>query len=141
MPNSQVFTGLLVRRTQQAHLALWQLLVSREISSPQFGVLAELNSQPGISQADLCLRLDLDKSTINDLVNRLVNRSLIYRNKDVFDRRKYVLTLTALGLAELGVLQPKVATLDEALTSGLSASERTQLQVLLSKLLENTKMN
>ena len=136
MPGYRIYTGLLVRRAQQAHLALWQQLVSRDISSPQFGVLSELKLETGISQADLGAKLDLDKSTITDIVNRLDERGLITRTKDLTDRRKYQLKLTKLGESELRMLQPRVAQMDKSLTKTLQDDELDALHQLLLKLLD-----
>jgi len=136
MPGDRIYTGLLVRRAQQAHLALWQQLVSRDISSPQFGVLSELKLETGISQADLGAKLDLDKSTITDIVNRLDERGLITRTKDLTDRRKYQLKLTKLGESELKMLQPRVAQMDKTLTRTLQDDELDALHQLLLKLLD-----
>jgi len=136
MPGDRIYTGLLVRRAQQAHLALWQQLVSRDISSPQFGVLSELKLETGISQADLGAKLDLDKSTITDIVNRLDERGLITRTKDLTDRRKYQLKLTKLGESELRMLQPRVAQMDKTLTRTLQDDELDSLHQLLLKLLD-----
>jgi DNA-binding MarR family transcriptional regulator len=136
MPGDRIYTGLLVRRAQQAHLALWQQLVSRDISSPQFGVLSELKLETGISQADLGAKLDLDKSTITDIVNRLGERGLITRTKDLTDRRKYQLKLTKLGESELRMLQPRVAQMDKTLTRTLQDDELDALHQLLLKLLD-----
>ena len=136
MPGDRIYTGLLVRRAQQAHLALWQQLVSRDISSPQFGVLSELKLETGISQADLGAKLDLDKSTITDIVNRLDERGLITRTKDLTDRRKYQLKLTKLGDSELKLLKPRVAQMDKTLTRTLQDDELDALHQLLLKLLD-----
>ena len=136
MPGDRIYTGLLVRRAQQAHLALWQQLVSRDISSPQFGVLSELKLETGISQADLGAKLDLDKSTITDIVNRLDERGLITRTKDLTDRRKYQLKLTKLGDSELKLLKPRVAQMDKTLTKTLQDDELDSLHQLLLKLLD-----
>lgn len=129
------YTGILIRRAQQAHVFHWQRIVSAEISGPQFGVLTALMTTPGLSQADLCSQLDLDRSTIADIVHRLVNRGLVKRARDGKDQRRYNLTLTDLGIAETKALEPKVAKLDIELTTFLTQQEHDQLHKLLLKLL------
>jgi DNA-binding MarR family transcriptional regulator len=131
------FTGYLIRRAQQAHVAVWQREVSTEISSPQFGVLSVLNQSPGQSQAKLCEELDLDRSTIADIVQRLDRRGLIERNRHQADRRRNVLYLTPMGLAEYERLLPRVGTLDHVLTSRLSDSEAAELRRLLAAVLDH----
>jgi DNA-binding MarR family transcriptional regulator len=64
-------TGHLIRRAQQRHAALWQEHVSAEVSSVQYAALAVLERMPGASQSELGAELDLDRSTIADIVSRL----------------------------------------------------------------------
>jgi DNA-binding MarR family transcriptional regulator len=116
---------------QQRHMSLWQNLVSSEITGPQFGVIAALHRSPGLSQADLCLELDLDRSTIADLIGRLVDREIVTREDHDVDKRRYSLSLSELGEAEYTQLEPRVSALDKALTKNLSAQEHDELQRLL----------
>lgn len=131
------FTGYLIRRAQQAHVAVWQRDVSAEISGPQFGVLRALHDAPGLSQIALCDELDLDRSTIADLVVRLDRRGLISRTRHSTDRRRNALQLTAHGEAELERLRPRVRALDETLTTRLSVAERDDLRRLLQAVIDH----
>lgn len=137
MSTQRRYTGLLIRRAQQAHMFHWQRIVSSEVSSPQFGVLSCLKTDPGLSQADLCSELDLDRSTIADIVQRLVDRGYVSRERHAEDKRRYCLFLTPQGTSEYEALVPRVSELDAELTAQLTASEHDQLQALLEKLLEN----
>lgn len=131
MDTEKTFTGLLIRRAQQAHIYMWQRLVSDEFSSPQFGVMRALHNSEDMSQADLCDYLDLDRSTIADMVKRLVDRGIILRERHHDDKRRYCLKLTELGEQEYVTLLPKVSELDNALTRRLSEAEHGELQRLL----------
>jgi DNA-binding MarR family transcriptional regulator len=131
----EVYTGYLIRRAQQAHVAVWQREVSGDVSSPQFGVLSSLIEHPGASQADLCAVLDLDRSTIADIVLRLLRRGLVSRERHTDDRRRNTLYLSESGRQEYLRLLPRVARVDEALTHGLTVTERDDLRSLLTKLL------
>lgn len=130
------FTGFLIRRAQQAHVAVWQREVSAEVTSVQFGVLNLLHRAPGASQRELCDGLDLDRSTIADIVARLQARGLIERIRDTKDRRRNILHLSERGEAEWHALIPRVRRVDHILTDTLSATDRAELQRLLSTLLD-----
>jgi DNA-binding MarR family transcriptional regulator len=130
-------TGHLLRRAQQLHVAVWLRDVSSETSSVQFAALTVLDQRPGASQRDLGRALDLDRSTIADLVVRMVRRGLIGRERDEDDRRRNVLHLTAAGRDELARLRPRVESIEPTLTAGLSPSERDQLRRLLHRALEH----
>lgn len=132
--------GYLFRRAQQAHVALWQREVSTEITSVQFGVLNILAATPGASQKELGDALDLDRSTIADIVARLQRRGLIHRTRDSTDRRRNVLELTETGEREFAALVPGVRRVDEALTEALDAGGRAELKRLLSIVLASTRV-
>ncbi|WP_291048976.1 MarR family winged helix-turn-helix transcriptional regulator [Herbiconiux sp.] len=131
------YTGYLIRRAQQAHVAAWQREVSAEVTSVQFGVLNVLAGTPGASQQHLVERLDLDRSTIADIVARLERRGLIERIRDGADKRRNVLHLTPLGETELAALLPRVARVDEVLTAGLTGEDAATLRRILTALLDS----
>lgn len=128
-------TGHLIRRAQQRHAALWQEQVSADVSSVQYAALAVLDRMPGASQSELGDELDLDRSTIADIVSRLERRRLIERSPHESDRRRYSLRLTPAGLAEVDQLRPLVAEANAKLTEGLSAGELATLRKLLKRIL------
>lgn len=130
------FTGFLIRRAQQAHVAVWQREVSAEVTSVQFGVLNLLHRTPGSSQRELCDGLDLDRSTIADIVARLQARGLIERIRDTKDRRRNILHLSKRGEAEWLLLIPRVQRVDHILTDTLAPADRGELQRLLTALLD-----
>jgi DNA-binding MarR family transcriptional regulator len=131
------YTGYLIRRAQQAHVAVWQREVSADVTSVQFGVLNVLAGSPGASQQHLVERLDLDRSTIADIVRRLEQRKLIERERDGADKRRNRVHLTHLGRAELDYLLPRVAKVDEVLTRGLSSDEASALRRILATVLDS----
>lgn len=134
-PEPLRYTGHLLRRAQQVHLAVWQQEVSTEVTSVQFAALAVLDRMPGASQAELGADLFLDRSTIADVVSRMVRRGLIARTQDTVDRRRKTLTLTADGRAALETLRPRVEAIEPLLTGGLTTVERADLRRLLDKML------
>lgn len=130
-------TGHLLRRAQQLHLAVWLRDVSAETTSVQFAVLTVLDQRPGASQRELGRVLDLDRSTIADLVTRMVRRGLIVRERDEGDGRRNILQLTSAGRDELAHLRPRVEAIEPTLTAGLRPKERDELRRLLHRMLEH----
>ena len=130
-------TGHLLRRAQQLHLAVWLRDVSSETTSVQFAVLTVLDQRLRASQRDLGRALDLDRSTIADLIARMVRRGLIERERDPDDRRRNVLQLTPTGREQLARLRPRVEAIEPTLTGGLSPHERAELRRLLYQVLEH----
>lgn len=134
-PEPLRYTGHLLRRAQQLHATLWIRMVSHEVTSVQFAALAVLERRPGISQRDLGGELDLDRSTIADMVTRMARRGVVTREQSASDRRRNTLSLTPEGRAELTQLRPGVQEVEAALTTALSADERATLRSLLRILL------
>lgn len=132
----QRYTGYLVRRAQQRHVAAWARLVSTETTSVQYAVLAVLERLGESSQRQLCAAVDLDRSTIADLVARMERRGLLARRRAEADRRRNVTVLTAQGRAELERLRPGVEAVERELTGGLDAAERAALRGALRRLLD-----
>jgi len=129
------YTGSLVRRAQQRHLAVWLSEVSAEVTSVQYATLVVLQQTPGVNQRQLGDELDLDRSTIADLVARMVRHGLIERTSDPADKRSNVLFLTAAGRKQLTTLRPRVEGVERILTAALSPQECSELRRLLSALL------
>ena len=129
-------TGSLIRRAQQRHVAEWNRLVSKTITSVQFAALAVLAHQPEASQRELGDALEMDRSTIADLAARLERHGLVERAQDPADKRRYILRLTALGKNELERLRPLADEVEQALPRSLQASELKLLHTLLYALLK-----
>jgi MarR family transcriptional regulator, temperature-dependent positive regulator of motility len=129
------FTGSLVRRAQQRHVAVWLAEVSAEITSVQYAALEILQRTPGVNQRQLGDELDIDRSTIADLVARMVRNGLIERSDDPVDKRSYVLYLTASGKKQLATLRPRVEEVERVLTARLTQRECVELRRLLLALL------
>ncbi|MEP9382002.1 MarR family transcriptional regulator [Nocardioides sp. KR10-350] len=132
-PEPQRHLGYLIRRAQQRHVAVWQREASADISSVQYAALAVLDRLPGASQRELGDELDLDRSTIADLVARLERAGLVERLQDASDRRRKVLRLTARGAAEHVRLRPGVERVQAALVADLDPDERSVLRALLRR--------
>ena len=90
--------GHLARRLQQAHHLLWNAMVSQEITSPQFAVLNSLTAEPGLDQRTVGERVGLDRSTVAEVITRLLRRELLDKVRDPNDGRRFLLRLTEDGV-------------------------------------------
>lgn len=136
LPDPYRHTGYLVRRAQQRHVATWTRMVSSDTSSVQYAILAVLSRLGSASQRALCDEVDLDRSTVADLVARMERRGLLARERDPHDHRRKAVTLTDAGRAEYALLAPKVEVADAELTSPLDPDALAALRRALRRLLE-----
>lgn len=126
--------GHLIRRAEQVHTLLWNEHVGARLTSVQYVVLLTLNAFSGIDQRALGRHASLDKSTAGDLVARLVARGFITRIRDIGDRRRNILKLTAAGQSELRIHSPAVLRVQEDLLSPLTGLQQQSFLFLMGRL-------
>ncbi|KRE40787.1 MarR family winged helix-turn-helix transcriptional regulator [Knoellia sp. Soil729] len=132
----QRHTGYLIRRAQQRHVEVWMRTVSTAISTVQYSILVVLDQGGPMSQRELCDAVDLDRSTIADLVARMERRDLIVRRPDPADGRRKTVSLTSHGTTERWRLQPLVELVEQTLTGSLPDSSRDALRAALRQMLD-----
>jgi len=110
------------------------------LSRPRWGVLLRLlaeekrGSPDGVTPTSLSRFQSVSKNTISALLRGLEEQGLVQRALDPADYRLFRIELTPAGRELIQSTAPKrIAHLNE-MVSGLSASEREQLIVLLAKL-------
>lgn len=116
--------GHLARRLQQAHYLLWNVMVSEEITSPQFAVLNALVDEPGLDQRTVGERVGLDRSTMSEVVSRLGRRGLLDKMRDPQDGRRFLLRLTDDGARTHRRLMVRTARMNQMFLAPLSAREQ-----------------
>jgi DNA-binding MarR family transcriptional regulator len=84
--------GSLLRRAQQVHTELWSERV-HDVTGPQYAVLVAVAAWPDVNQRRAGTLASLDKSSIADVVNRLVGKGWLEQVRDPRDGRRRVLTL------------------------------------------------
>lgn len=128
--------GHLARRLQQVIHQLWTASVSTETTPPQFVVLNSLRAAPDIDQRTLGERACLDRSTVADVVARLVQRGLIRRVRDPHDGRRNVLRLTTRGENTHTEVSNRAQIMNEQLLAPLSGDEQLTLVTLLNRVVD-----
>ncbi|MEU0132767.1 MarR family transcriptional regulator [Streptomyces sp. NPDC006296] len=131
--------GHLARRLQQAHHLLWNTTVSEEITSPQFAVLNALTAEPGLDQRTVGERVGLDRSTVAEVVARLVRRGLLDKIRAPQDGRRSLLRLTDEGVRTHTRLARRTAGMNQLFLGPLSADERTVLLDLMRRVAESAE--
>ncbi len=104
------------------------------ITPRQFAVLAAVAASDEPSQTTLVHMTGIDRSTLADIVRRLVERDLLQRRRTRRDARMYAVRLTEKGEAALQQAEPAVRITDERLLAGLAEQERTAFLHTLSRI-------
>ncbi len=90
----------------------------------QLAVLTAIGDKEGLSQTDLVERTGIDRSTMADLIARLLRRGLVNRRRTREDARAYSVKLSPQGTRVLRQAQPGAAATDQRLLASLPAGKR-----------------
>jgi DNA-binding MarR family transcriptional regulator len=102
------------------------------VTQRQFAVLAAVQADEGATQAGLVKVTGIDRSTLADLVARMIAKGLLERERSVLDARANAVRLTDAGRAALEDAAPKTRAADEALLKLLPGSKRAAFLAALS---------
>lgn len=86
------------------------------------------------SQTDLVHVTGVDRSTLADIVRRLVQRGYVHRKRTKHDARAYQLTLTERGRIEFETAAAAALATDAELLSPLTPQERDAFLAMLPKI-------
>jgi MarR family transcriptional regulator, organic hydroperoxide resistance regulator len=111
-----------------------EILVVSDLTLDQWRVLHTLTGQGPLSMSDLSGRTRIPGPTVTRIVDRLVERSLLYRNVDAADRRRVVVHAAERGRALSRSLAPRIAEAERAGLAVLSGAETRTLRRLLERL-------
>lgn len=112
----------LTERLEARGLRLWHLTVMT--------LLADLGPQ---MKTALASRLDMNASDLVKIVNDLARIGQVDCVRDLTDRRRVVVELTAEGRTYLAGLSAEIASADDEILAPLDAAEREQLGSLLRR--------
>jgi DNA-binding MarR family transcriptional regulator len=104
------------------------------LSIPEWRVMAVLAAQPGLSAAEVAARTAMDKVAVSRAVASLLRSRRLERRVAAGDRRRSVLQLSRAGLAVYEQVVPVALQYEQSLLQSLSATERRQIDHLLTQL-------
>ena len=127
--------GFLLAKAYQRGAAIFkEEFKGYELTRQQFGVLAFLWQEDGLSQAELATRSQIDRTTIGGLLDRMEKDGLIRRQPHPDDRRAYRVVLTKRGKELEGELDPIARQALSRLVAPLTPDEVDTLRAILVKL-------
>lgn len=104
------------------------------LTQRQFAVLTAVEADEGLTQTDLVRATGIDRSTLADLVARMIAKGLLGRERSSADARANVVRLTDAGRAALAETAPKVAAADARILALLPGKSRSTFVKLLAAL-------
>ena len=115
---------LLHRAGQCAEVLFASETGKTELTPRQYAILASVQHNPDISQTGLVEQTGVDRSTLADIVRRLVKKGLLQRKRTRRDARMYAVRLTPKGQAALSAIKPAASRVDQRLLSVLATGQR-----------------
>ncbi len=116
--------GHLLRRAQQFAHDLYSKEVGSSGPTPrQFEVLHTVSKNEGLSQTDLVRATGIDRSTLADMIARMIKKGLLSRSRTKEDARANAVSITAAGKRMLNGAMNSVA---KAERDALSVLPKTQ---------------
>lgn len=115
----------LLHRAGQCASEIFQVeMASGEVTPRQFAVLVTVAEHEGLSQTQLVERTGIDRSTLADIVRRMLKKGLLQRRRTKEDARAYAVKLTDEGWRVLHSIEPMARRVDERILAALPPPQR-----------------
>jgi DNA-binding MarR family transcriptional regulator len=95
-----------------------------DLTPRQYAVLLTVSQNEGLSQTQLVDRTGIDRSTLADIVRRMLKKGLLSRRRTKEDARAYAVRLSDEGWRSLRVADPVARRVDERILSAIPAAQR-----------------
>jgi DNA-binding MarR family transcriptional regulator len=129
--------GHLLRRCQQRAVDIFMKEIGTARLTPrQFAILVTLAKRPGITQTEVVAETGIDRSTVGDMVDRLVRRGLVRRRRSGRDQRANTLAILPAGLKLVRAAVPAVDRAQERIMQPLPPALRESFLTALRLMAE-----
>ena len=136
-PPLESLVGFLLRCASTiADASYYKQVGSAEITTRQLAVLLSLRNSGPMTQAALSGAIRMDRSTINEMVPRMIERDLISKSNAPDDKRAIHLSITAHGLKTLKQLLPPTALSQDMVLATLPKEYRRIFKHCLEMIIE-----
>lgn len=107
-----------------------------ELTKPQFMVLSAVEQHDGISQTALVEMTGIDRSTLAEMMRRMVVKGHLSRERRDNDARANAVRITAAGKKALRTARAANDRVEKSILAALSAADRARLIKLLAAIAE-----
>jgi len=105
--------------------------------TPEQWVLLNQLDKSSMSQVDLAAQSFKDRHTVSRILDLLQKKGFLSRTQDLDDARRYLITLTDLGISELNKAKEHVYASRDLGWQNISEKEYQQLKLILDKIFFN----
>lgn len=126
--------GYLLRLANQRHAAIFQDVITPELTPTQFATLMRVAEAGPVSQNHLGRLAAMDIATIKGVVDRLKSKGLLDSSPDPKDRRRSIISLTKVAQQMIASLQEQGGRISDETLEPLGPSEQAKLLELLRRI-------
>ncbi len=117
--------GHLLHRALQRALDIYaETAGPTAVTQRQYAVLAAVSAREGLTQADLVRSTGIDRSTLAELVARMLTKGLIARERSNEDGRANTVSLTDKGRGALQEAEPRAQAADDEILRRIPSGKR-----------------
>jgi DNA-binding MarR family transcriptional regulator len=95
-----------------------------DLTPRQYAVLVTVSLWEGLSQTELVEKTGIDRSTLADIVRRMLKKGFLQRRRTKEDARAYAVKLTDEGWNALKAADPLVKRVDDKILSTLASPQQ-----------------
>ena len=107
-----------------------------DLTPRQYAVLVAVSQNEGLSQTQLVDKTGVDRSTLADIVRRMLKKGLLQRRRTKDDARAYAVKLTEEGWRILKAADPLAKRVDDKILAALPGQQRERFLQDLALIVE-----
>jgi DNA-binding MarR family transcriptional regulator len=128
----------LLHRAEQCAADIFTRIAPAGLLTPrQYAILAAIQANDGISQTGLVEKTGIDRSTLADIVRRMLDKGLVQRERTTEDARAYAVHLTRKGSEMLRKMKPYAEEVDRQILQSIPEEYRQAFFVMLNGLVKD----
>lgn len=125
----------LIHRAEQCAGDIFAQVAPSGVLTPrQFAILDAISANPGISQTGLVEQTGIDRSTLADIIRRMLEKGLVQRERTAEDARAYAVKLTRKGSDARKKMKPAASNVDKKLLEAVPKEHREMFVSVLSQM-------
>jgi MarR family transcriptional regulator, temperature-dependent positive regulator of motility len=128
---------MLHRAGQRAAELFQKELGENDLTPRQYAVMLTVAQEKGLNQTQIVERTSIDRSTMADLIRRMLKKGLLKRRRTSKDARAYSVELTDFGQQSLNSAEPISRRVDAKILAFLPADQRERLLQELMAMVES----
>jgi len=109
------------------------------VAPGQFAPLVMLFEQDGLTQAELCRRINVEQPTMANTLQRMERDGLIKRKADSADKRRVLVHLTPRAREMQAKVMESARAVSNQTVKGLTAADQDDMFSLVARMVDNLK--